>query len=431
MNVAEFRSKRDVANDRDTVRSPRPPSGGPIRRRLPVIPVLVTLATVALAAPLCWAMWNAYMGAPWTRDSTVRTYVVTKAPEVAGRIVELPVADNQFVHKGDLLLVIDPTDFRIALEQAEATMRQAQANVQNFEAQIRAQQAQVIASEAQTEQAQAALTFAQQQAARYRYLAGTTAGTVMMEQQTASTLLQDQAALKSAQAAVMVAQRQIETLKAQLMSAQASVAQATAQRGQARVNLERTQIRSPVNGWITNLLVRVGDYAAVGRNVISIADADSFWVDAYFEETQLASVREGDPAEIKLMGYREIVRGQVGGVARAIDVPNADPNHQGVANVNPIFTWVRLAQRVPVRIQIDQVPEGVRLVAGMTATVQVDPQPLSRQGNVRANFRPCSAVVTSDHERPIPIFQQLARSDPSRRDYVRAIPNVAAHVLNR
>jgi multidrug resistance efflux pump len=104
------------------------------------------------------------------------------------------------------------------------------------------------------------------------------------------------------------------------MSAQASVAQATAQRGQARVNLERTQIRSPVNGWITNLLVRVGDYAAVGRNVISIADADSFWVDAYFEETQLASVREGDPAEIKLMGYSEIVRGHVGGVARAIDV---------------------------------------------------------------------------------------------------------------
>jgi multidrug resistance efflux pump len=160
-----------------------------------------------------------------------------------------------------------------------------------------------------------------------------------------------------------------------LMSAQASVAQATAQRGQARVNLERTQIRSPVNGWITNLLVRVGDYAAVGRNVISIADADSFWVVAYFEETQLASVREGDPAEIKLMGYSEIVRGHVGGVARAINVPNADPNQQGVANVNPIFTWVRLAQRVPVRIQIDQVPNGVRLVAGMTATVQVDPRP--------------------------------------------------------
>jgi len=196
-----------------------------------------------------------------------------------------------------------------------------------------------------------------------------------MEQQTASTLLQDQAALKSSQAAVTVAQRQIETLKAQLMSAQASVAEATAQRDQARVNLKRAQIRSPVNGWVTNLLVQAGDYAPVGQSAISIVDADAFWVDAYFEETQLASVREGDPAEIKLMGYREIVRGEVGGIARAINVPNADPNRQGVANVNPIFTWVRLAQRVPVRIQIDQVPDGVRLVAGMTATVQIDPGP--------------------------------------------------------
>lgn len=173
--------------------------------RVRMIPVLITVAIVALAARLSWAVWNAYMEAPGTRDSTVRTYVVTKAPEVAGRIVELPVADNQFVHKGDLLLLVDPTDFRIAVEQAEAAVRQAQANVQNFEAQIAVQQAQVIASEAQTEEAQAALTFAQQQAARYRYLAGTAAGTVQMEQQTASTLLQDQAALKSAQATVTIA----------------------------------------------------------------------------------------------------------------------------------------------------------------------------------------------------------------------------------
>src|SRR5208337_4742346 len=191
------------------IQFPGPPTDGPVRRRLLVISILITLATVAVAAPFSWAMWNAYMGAPWTRDSSVRTYVITKAPEVAGRIVELPVADNQFVHMGDLLLVIDPTDFRIAVEQAEATVRQAQANVQNFEAQIRAQQAQVMASEAQTEQAQAALTFAQQQAARYRDLAEKAAGTVQMEQQTASTLLQDQAALKSAQATLAVAQRQI------------------------------------------------------------------------------------------------------------------------------------------------------------------------------------------------------------------------------
>ena len=374
MTVAELRSKPDKVNDRGAIRSPGESTGGLVRRRVRVLPVLITLATAAVAAALGWATWSAYMGAPWTRDGTVRTYVVTKAPEVSGRIVELPVADNQFVHKGDLLLVIDPTDFKIALEQAEASVRQAQASVQNVEAQIASQQAQVMANEAQTEQAQAALTFAQQQAARYRVLAEKQAGTVQMQEQTASGLLQNEAALKSAQAALAVAKRQIETLKAQLMSAEASVAQAEAQRDLARVNLARTQIRSPANGWVTNLLAQVGDYAPVGQSVISIVDADSFWVDAYFEETQLASVREGDPAKIKLMGHNEIVGGEVGGVARAINVPNADPNHQGVANVDPIFTWVRLAQRVPVRIKIYQVPEGVRLVAGLTATVQVDPR---------------------------------------------------------
>jgi multidrug resistance efflux pump len=110
----------------------------------------------------------------------------------------------------------------------------------------------------------------------------------------------------------------------------------------------------------------------VGRNVLSVVDADSFWVDAYFEETQLASIREGDPAKIKLMGYSEIVHGTVTGTARGINVSNARADEQGLATVNPIFTWVRLAQRVPVRIRIDHVPEGVRLVGGLTATVQID-----------------------------------------------------------
>jgi multidrug resistance efflux pump len=141
------------------------------------------------------------------------------------------------------------------------------------------------------------------------------------------------------------------------------------------VNLERTQIRSPVNGWVTNLLAQLGDYAAVGTQLISVVDADSFWIDAYFEETSLGSVHDGDPASIKLMGYRQIVRGHVAGIARGINVANAQPNQQGLATVNPIFTWVRLAQRIPVRIAIDQVPQGVVLVAGMTATVQLDPRP--------------------------------------------------------
>jgi len=365
---------RDKSAEADVVRLAQSPSQT-TRARIRIVPLLITLVTAGIAAVLGWAMWNTYMGAPWTRDGTVRTYVVTMAPEVAGRIVKLPVVDNQSVHKGDLLLVIDPTDYKIAVDLNEAAVRQAQANAQNIEAQITVQQEQVSASQAQVQQAQAALTFAQEQAARYRDLAEKDVGTVQMEQQTASTLREDQAALRNAQAALALAQRQIGVLKAQHASAEANIAQAKAQLHQARVNLERTEIHSPVNGWVTNLLAQQGDYASVGRDVISVVDADSFWVDAYFEETQLASVHEGDPVKLKLMGYSQIIQGEVAGIARGINVANAQPNDQGLATVNPIFTWVRLAQRVPVRIKINHVPDGVRLVAGMTATVQIDSPP--------------------------------------------------------
>ena len=133
------------------------------------------------------------------------------------------------------------------------------------------------------------------------------------------------------------------------------------------MNLERTRILSPVDGYVTNLLAQLGDYVNVGANAISLVDANSFWVDGYFEETNLAPIRVGDPAQIKLMGHSQIVRGHVDSIARAINVANAQPNNQGVATVNPIFTWVRLAQRIPVRIHIDEVPPGVVLAAGMTA----------------------------------------------------------------
>jgi multidrug resistance efflux pump len=362
---------RGKSAEADVVRLTQSPSQT-TRARIRIVPLLITLATAVIAAVLGWAMWSTYMGAPWTRDGTVRTYVVTKAPEVAGRIVKLPVADNQFVHKGDVLLVIDPTDYKIAVDLNEAAVRQAQANAQDIEAQITVQQEQVSASQAQVEQAQAAVTFAQEQAARYRDLAEKDVGTVQMEQQTASTLREDQAALRNAQATNALAQRQIAVLKAQHASAEANIAQAKAQLNQARVNLERTEIHSPVNGWVTNLLAQLGDYASVGRDVISVVDADSFWVDAYFEETQIAFIHEGDPVKLKLMGYSQLIQGEVAGIARGINVANAQPNDQGLAMVNPIFTWVRLAQRVPVRIKVTHVPDGVLLVAGMTATVQVD-----------------------------------------------------------
>src|ERR1700754_1737453 len=374
MTVSEVTSKRDRKADDLAGDAPsRPPkSRTATRRNTQMRPFLITLAAVALAGLLGWAMWGVYMGAPWTRDATVRADVVTIAPEVAGRIVELPVVDNKFVRKGDLLLVIDPTNFRIAVSQSEAAVQQAQANVQGIDAQMNVQQAQIDASQAQLRLGRAALVFAQQQAERYEKLAKDGWGTVQNAQQFTSQLHQQEASVQSAQETLNQTLRQVETLKAQRMSAEASIAQAKAQLNQAQVNLERTRILSPVDGYVTNLLAQLGDYVNVGANTISLVDADSFWVDGYFEETNLAPIRVGDPAQIKLMGHGQIVRGHVDSIARAINVANAQPNSQGVANVNPIFTWVRLAQRIPVRIHIDDVPPDIVLSAGMTATVEID-----------------------------------------------------------
>jgi len=374
MTITEVTSKRSkTVDDRDeAVRSSPPDSRAIARRRMEIGPFLITLATVAVAGLLGWAMWNVYMGAPWTRDATVRAYVVTMAPEVAGRIVELPVVDNKYVSKGDLLLVIDPTNFRIAVSQGEAAVQQAQANVENIEAQMTVQQAQINASQAQLQRGHAALIFAQQQATRYETLAKDGWGTVQNAQQFTSQLHQQEAAVQSAQEDLNRTLRQVESLKAQRLSADAGLAQAKAQLNQAQVNLERTRILAPVDGYVTNLLAQLGDYVNVGINTISLVDADSFWVDGYFEETNLGPIRVGDPAQIKLMGRDQIVRGHVDSIARAINVANAQPNSQGVATVNPIFTWVRLAQRIPVRIHIDEVPPGVILAAGMTATVEIN-----------------------------------------------------------
>jgi multidrug resistance efflux pump len=374
MTVAEVTSKRNKAADdldRDAP-SRRPDFRAITRRRMEIGPFLITLATVALAGLLGWAMWGVYMGAPWTRDATVRAYVVTMAPEVAGRIVELNVVDNKYVSKGDLLLVIDPTNFKIAVSQAEAAVQQAQANVQNIEAQMTVQQAQINASQAQLQRGHAALVFAQQQAERYQTLAKDGWGTVQNAQQFTSQLHQQEASVQSAQENLNQTLRQLESLKAQRLSAEAGLAQAKAQLNQAQVNLERTRILAPVDGYVTNLLAQFGDYVNVGVNTISLVDADSFWVDGYFEETNLAPIRVGDSAQIKLMGHGQIVRGHVDSIARAINVANAQPNSQGVATINPIFTWVRLAQRIPVRIHIDEVPPDVILSAGMTATVEID-----------------------------------------------------------
>jgi RND family efflux transporter MFP subunit len=322
----------------------------PVLSSVHVVPLLATLAAVAFAALLGWAAWQYYMGTPWTRDGTVRAYVVKVAPQVAGEIVSLPVADNQFVHKGDLLMLIDPRNYSIAVRQAQATAEQAQAVADNARAEM-------IRREKLTDIA------------------------VTMEER--------------------------QTYISQATTAEATYQSALASLEQARINFKRTQVRSPVNGYVTNLSTQLGNYANVGDLQLSLVNSDSYWIDAYFEETALSRIHEGDAATIKLMGYTPLLRGRVQGLARGIDVPNAAPDASGLASINPIFTFVRLAQRVPVRIHIDEVPDDVKLVAGMTATVQIEPYkapPIS-------DSKPASAKTSQVDVQPAS-FQTLADASP-------------------
>jgi multidrug resistance efflux pump len=289
--------------------------GGPAPRwLLACAKRLASLAIAMIAAVMALVTWDYYVTAPWTRDGRVRVQVASVAPQVSGQITELRVGDDQYVHQGDVLYVIDPFDFEVALHVAKADVQQKAADLQ--------------VKEMQSERRQ-----------RLSDLA-----TTPEQQQTfAGSAVQAKAAFEAAQQ----------------------------QEAQAEINLRRTEVRSPVNGYVTNLQMRVGDYAHQGSVNISIIDTDSYWIDGYFEETKLARVCVGDRVEAKLMGYAQPVLGHVVSVTRGIVVSDAAAGTQGLPNVNPVFTWVRLAQRVPVRITIDRVPPGVPLVSGLSATVTI------------------------------------------------------------
>ena len=280
------------------------------------IRVFITMLLLACAAVAGWAIWDSYLTAPWTRDGQVQVNVVNVAPQVSGQVVALHVSDNQTVHKGDLLYEIDPLDYEVSVAVAEAT-------VESRAADLRLRQAEI-------------------------------------KRRTALTDLS-------------TSQEEVQTYQSNAAVAAAAYALAIAQLNQAKIDLSRTKVTSPVNGFVTNLLLRQGDYATKGTRNIALVDSDSFWIAGYFEETKLERIHEGDPALAALMGYRAPVQGHVESLARGINTPNADPGSQGLASVNPVFTWVRLAQRIPVRIHIDHVPPGVVLAAGMTATVTVGP----------------------------------------------------------
>lgn len=286
----------------------------PVKRHI-IARILPTMIAMVAALIGVWAIWTVYMETPWTRDGTVRAYVLTVTPQVSGRVSELAVKADQFVKKGDLLMVIDPADYEIEVATAEAAVSIAQADFDNKQA----------------------------EAARREKLNG-----------------------------LAISQETEQTALAAANMAAATLKQARASLDRAKLDLARTRLVSPVDGYVTNLAIQPGDYATSGQRALSLVDSQSFWVDAYFEETLIGDIAVGDSARVKLMAYPTALKGKVSGIGRGISVTNATPDASGLATVNPVFTWVRLAQRVPVHIELDRpVPPAINLTAGMTATVSI------------------------------------------------------------
>ncbi|WP_435656850.1 efflux RND transporter periplasmic adaptor subunit [Brucella pituitosa] len=273
----------------------------------------LTLCFVAVSAFIALKTWNHYERTPWTRDGRVGVDVVQIAPEVSGTVNAVPVVDNQYVRRGDILYEIDPERLRLAVALAEA--------------EVEAKRQDVIVRQATARRHSQLKDIVSQEAAQQSSGAAAVAG----------------AAYQSAVAALDL----------------------------AKLNLARSTVRAPVDGYVTNLRLRPGDYATAGVTKVAVLDAASFWITGYFEETKIRQIRVGDQTHIMLMGFDQPVTGHVESLGRGIENSNDAPGHLGLPNVAATFSWVRLAQRIPVRIKIDRAPSGVELAAGMTATVEI------------------------------------------------------------
>ncbi|MFG1299798.1 HlyD family secretion protein [Xanthobacter sp. V3C-3] len=288
--------------------------------------IAVTLIAAIGAIMMARALWNSYVNAPWTRDARVRADVVNIAPDVAGLVDEVFARDNAEVKKGDILFRVDRERFEIALREAEAIVEGRAATLEQ----------------------------ARRELERYEHL----------------------------RAKEVVSRQNAEQAATAVTQADAAYRQALSARDLARINLERSDVKAPVDGIVTNLQLQKGDYVTTGKAVVALLNADSLRVEGYFEETKLPRIRVGDSVTIRLMGELSSLRGHVESIAAAIEDRERTTGAGLLANINPTFNWVRLAQRVPVRIAIDRMPSGVRLVAGQTATVEVDPDARPRAARV-------------------------------------------------
>ncbi|MGA0565146.1 efflux RND transporter periplasmic adaptor subunit [Ancylobacter sp. VNQ12] len=279
--------------------------------------VAATLVMVAGAGLMGRALWDSYMNAPWTRDARVRADVVEIAPDVSGLVSEVLVSDNAAVKTGDVLFRVDRERFVLALKQAEAAVKGRAA----------------------------ALDQAKRDLARYEQL----------------------------REGDVISRQNLEQARTAVTQADAAYQQALNERDLARLNLERSDVKAPVNGIVTNLELRRGDYASTGAGVVALVDTDSLRIEGYFEETKLRRIHVGDAVSVRLMGEPALLSGRVQSIAAAIEDRERTSATGLLANINPTFNWVRLAQRVPVRISLDDLPSDIRLVAGRTATVEVEP----------------------------------------------------------
>ena len=278
--------------------------------------VVITLAVAALALALVSSLWTYYMDAPWTRDGRVRADIVNVAPDVSGLVSEVSVRDNQQIHRGDVLFAIDHVRFKLAVDQAQAVVESRRSSMKRATLDLE----------------------------RYNTLTDSAA---------ASRQKQEQAA---ADAQIAAAQFQ----------------EALADLELAKLNLDRSTVRAPVDGAITNFSLQPGEYVAVGKGVAALVVTGSLHVEGYFEETRLPRIRIGDAVSVHLMGERCPLAGHVESIAIGTEDRERSEGLGMLANVNPTFSWVRLAQRIPVRVALDSVPQDVRLIAGRTATVVLE-----------------------------------------------------------
>lgn len=307
-----------------------------------------------------------------TDDAFIAARQISIAPRVAGNLIAVPVTDNQHIAAGDVIVRIDDRDFRTALQQADAQVAAVQGTIASIDAQLAVQQAQIQANQAQVEQARAALTYAQQQAARYTDLARRGFGPEQTAEQTSSQLAQQQATLQSAEAALVAAQRQIGALRAQRAVATANLQQAEAEQHQAQLNLSYTTVTAAEPGRIAALSAGVGEFVAAGTSV-AIFVPDEIWVTANFKETQLDRMRPGQQAQLAIDAYpSQRLHGHVDSVQ-----PGSGTAFSLLPAENATGNYVKITQRVPVKIAIDNVPGDITLGPGMSVvpTVRVDPDP--------------------------------------------------------